>query len=80
MCDELELAKGKRWNFLSFILSEGNFLKIFVLSQCIMCWIHFQNLKKTEKIFKFCIGFCDVEKYPTVTWKMSSKTNLKIEH
>ena len=80
MCDELELAKGKRWNIYRSFYPKEIFLKIFVLSQCIMCWIHFQNLTKTAKIFKFCTGFCDVEKYPTVTWKMSSKTNLKIEH
>ena len=27
-----------------FILSEGNFFKICVLSQCIVYWMHFQNI------------------------------------
>ena len=27
--------------FVPFILSEGNFFNICVLSECIVCWIHF---------------------------------------
>ena len=42
--DEFELAKKKRTIFLLFILSEGSFLNICVLSQCILYWIHFQNI------------------------------------
>ena len=30
--------------FVPFILSKGNFFKICVLSQCIVYWIHFQNI------------------------------------
>ena len=30
--------------FVPLILSEGNFFKICVLSQCIVYWIHFQNI------------------------------------
>ena len=30
--------------FVPFILSEGNFFEICVLSQCIVYWIHFQNI------------------------------------
>ena len=30
--------------FLPFTLSEGNFFKICVSSQCIVYWIHFQNI------------------------------------
>ena len=30
--------------FVPFILSEGNFFSIFDLSQCILYWIHFQNI------------------------------------
>ena len=30
--------------FLTFILSEGNFLNICILSQCIVYWINFQNI------------------------------------
>ena len=33
-CDELELAKEKSALFIKFILSEGNFFNICVLSQC----------------------------------------------
>ena len=34
----------KRAFFVSLILSEGNFFKICVLSQCIAYLIHFQNI------------------------------------
>ena len=30
--------------FVPFILSEGNFFKICILSQCIVYWTHFQNI------------------------------------
>ena len=30
--------------FVPFILSEGNFLNICILSRCIVYWIHFQNI------------------------------------
>ena len=30
--------------FVTFILSEGDFFNICVLSQCIVCWIKFQNI------------------------------------
>ena len=33
-CDELELAKEKSALFIKFILYEGNFFNICVLSQC----------------------------------------------
>ena len=36
--------KKKRASFVSFFLSKGNFFKICVLSQCILYWIHFQNI------------------------------------
>ena len=35
--------RKKRAFFVPFILSEGNFFNICVLSQCIVYWIHFQN-------------------------------------
>ena len=34
----------KRAFFVPFILSKGNFFNICVLSQCIVYWIHFQNV------------------------------------
>ena len=36
--------RKKRAFFVPFILSEGNFFKICLLSQCIVYWIHFQNI------------------------------------
>ena len=36
--------KKKRAFFVPFILSEGSFFKDWVLSQCILYWIHFQNI------------------------------------
>ena len=36
--------KQKEGVSLLFILFEGNFLKICILSQCIVCWIHLQNI------------------------------------
>ena len=36
--------RKKRAFFVPFILSESNFFKISVLSQCIMYWTHFQNI------------------------------------
>ena len=39
----LGLVKEKRAFFVTFILTEGNFLNICVLSQCILYWINFQN-------------------------------------
>ena len=36
--------RKKRAFFVPFVLSEGNLFKIRVLSQCIMYWIHFQNI------------------------------------
>ena len=46
--------------FVLFILSEGNFLSICVLSQCIVYWIHFQNIhtfpyQKTLLHTLFCL-------------------------
>ena len=36
--------RKKRAFFVPFILLEGNSFKIFVLPQCILYWIHFQNM------------------------------------
>ena len=36
--------RNKRAFSVPFILSKGNFSKICVLSQCIVYWIHFQNI------------------------------------
>ena len=36
--------RKKRAFFILFILSEGNFFNICVLSQCIVYWIHFQKI------------------------------------
>ena len=39
------LEKKERTFFVSFILSEGNFFNTCVLCQCIVYWIHFQNIQ-----------------------------------
>ena len=36
--------RKKRVFFAPFILSEGNFFNICVFAQCILYWIHFQNI------------------------------------
>ena len=36
--------RKKNAPFVRFILSERNFLNILVLSQCIVYWMHFQNI------------------------------------
>ena len=36
--------KKKGGPFLPFILSQGNFFNIVVLSQCIVYWLYFQNV------------------------------------
>ena len=36
--------RKRRAFFVPVILSEGSFFKICVLSQCIVYWIHFQNI------------------------------------
>ena len=36
--------RKKRGMFVPFILSKGNFVKVRVLSQCVLCWIYFQNI------------------------------------
>ena len=41
----MELTKEKREHFFTpFILSKGIFVKIYVLSQCVVYWIHFPNI------------------------------------
>ena len=37
-------ARKKKAFFVSFILSEGKFFTIYVLSQCVVYWINFQNI------------------------------------
>ena len=36
--------KKKTGFFVALVLSEGNFFDICILSQCIVYWIHFQNI------------------------------------
>ena len=43
--DELEITEEKRAFFVLFILFEENFFNIFVLSQFIVYWIHFLNIR-----------------------------------
>ena len=37
--------RTKRAFFVPFILSEGNFINICVLSQCLVYWIHIHNIR-----------------------------------
>ena len=41
----MELAKEKKAFFVPFILPEGISFNICVLTQCIVYWIHFQNIQ-----------------------------------
>ena len=71
--------RKKRAFFVSFILSEGNFFNICVLSQCKVHWIHFQNIhtftyqKTLFKAFSVSLieTFCD-EKTVHNCWFPSS--------
>ena len=47
--------------FVPFILSEGNFFNICVLSQCIVYWIHFQNIHnfRYQKTLLYTLLFLD---------------------
>ena len=71
--------RKKRIFFVPLILSEENFLKIFVLSQCIVYWIHFQNIhtftyQKTLLHTLFCL-FLKLSKAFGVSLIFSTKFN-----
>ena len=72
--------RKKRAFFVPFILSEGNFFNICVLSQCIVYWIHFQNIhtfiyQKTLLLTLFYL-FWKLMKAFTV----SLRTNIILHH
>ena len=51
--------RKKRAFFVPFILSEGNFFNICVLSQCIVYWIHFPNIHTfTYQVILLHTFFC----------------------
>ena len=50
--------RKKRAFFVPVVLSEGNFLKIYVLSQYIVYWIHFQNIHTFSYKKDYLIHFC----------------------
>ena len=59
--------------FVPFILSEGNFFKICVLSQCIVYWRHFQKIHTFtyQKILLhtlLLLWFLKLEKAFSVSW------------
>ena len=63
--------RKKRAFFLPFILSKGNFRNIFVLSQCIVYWICFQNIhtltyEKTLFHTLLLLAFKTVESLPCI--------------
>ena len=43
-CDELDLAKEKRGHFCAAYFVRRNYFDSCVLLQCIVYWIHFQNI------------------------------------
>ena len=63
-CDELELAKEKQEHFVTFILAEGNFFNICVLSQCIVYLIIFQKIYTFtyQKLYFIHFFFCFKER------------------
>ena len=70
----------KKVFFVPSILSEGIFLNIFVLSQCIVYWIYFQNLHTFtyQKILLhtlFCL-FLNSSKVFSVSLTFASQCNL----
>ena len=71
------LWKKKKAFFVPFILSEGNFFNICVLSQCTVYWIHFQYIntftyQKTLLYMVFCL-FLKLSKAVSVSLIMSTK-------
>ena len=44
LCWVVACKRKNRAFFVPFIFSNGNFFNISVLSQCIVYWIHFQNI------------------------------------
>ena len=79
--------RQKRAFFVPFILSEENFFNIFILSQCIVYWIQFQNIRtftyqKTLLHTLFCL-FLKLSKAFSVSlnqlfYLSSANENLKI--
>ena len=55
-CDQLELAKEKSGHFLYRLFCSKEFFLTFVLSQCIVYWIHFPNMP-TFTYQKSGVGF-----------------------
>ena len=68
--------KKKSGFFVTFIFSEGDFFNIWVLSQCIVYWISFQNIytftypkKKKNYFIHFCYLFLKSSKVFSVSLK-----------
>ena len=75
--------RKKRVFFVPFSLSKGNFFNIYVLAQCILYWIHFQNVHiftyQKALLIYFCCFFLKSSKALSVSliaiilfidWKM----------
>ena len=63
----------KREFFITFILFEGHFFNICVLSQCIVYWIHIQNIHIKKYYFiHFCCWFLKSSKAFSVSLRILS--------
>ena len=70
----------KRAFFVPFILSKGNCFNICVLPQCIVYWIHFQNIdtfiyQKTLLLTLFCLFWKLLKAF-----SVSLRTNMLLHH
>ena len=61
--------RNKRLFFVPFLLPEGNFFKICVLSQCTVYWKHFQNINPFTCQKTFCLFL-----------KLSNAFSLSLNH
>ena len=76
--------RKKRTFFIPFILSEGNFFKVYVLSQCIVYWIHIQNIhtliyQKTLLRTLFCLFWKSAKAFIAFLRILAGKKHPKIK-
>ena len=74
------LERKKRAFFVPFILSKENFFNICVLSQCLVCLIHFQNIptftyQKTLLHTLICLFLKSPKAFLCLCGKSELKTN-----
>ena len=71
--------RKKRAFFVLFILTKGNFLKICVLSQCILYGIHFQNMHPftNQKTLLHTLCYLFLKSSKAFSVSLRSQSNLK---